>query len=282
MLRFAAKIGLLLTLGACTSTPNPLPARGTIGWYALSTTVDSPVAVRYLAAGDFIPASSDSETMPACSEGALLRENLTLLSQRTSVDTAAIFAARCLFSREAEINAAFLRAEANVRGAAPAERAAQIAELSGYTLVFVPGWNYQTARDASGADFRRQRELFSRHGAAVVLAPLEEHGSIEANALILRETLDVLGAVRKIILISASSGGAVVAHALGGPDAMAYPQVAGWLNIGGKCRAEPRTHEQNALPGACRGGELHRHSPFGRRGAAAADVSQPDAPLRAK
>jgi hypothetical protein len=227
-------------LSACLSLGPPgLPARGIIGAQIVETRLDSPVAVSYLETGVMPPDSGAAAALPACSDEALARENLADLAERLSYDTAAIFAARCLIGQHGEIDRAFAAAEADIRVATPADRAARLQELASYTLVFVPGWNYLTARDQSGADFRHPREMFTRYGVYNLLTPLDEHGSVEENARTVAETLDRVGAARPVILISASSGGAAVAQALGGEGAGNFPQVAGWLNIGGILKGVP-------------------------------------------
>jgi hypothetical protein len=225
-------VAALLILGGCGSLPPGIPVEGVLGNHSIRTEVDSPHAAQYLTTGALA-------SVPACSDTAVRRESLAELSTLTSVDTAAIFAARCLLARNEAINGAYARAEAEIRATPPERRGAAIAALAGYALLFVPGWDYQTAGEDSGADFARPRALFSRLGVPNVLAPLDENGSVEENALTIEAALDGLGTGRPVIIVSVSSGGPAVAHALGRPGARASPQVAGWLNIGGILHGVP-------------------------------------------
>ena len=60
---------------------------------------------------------------------------------------------------------------------------------------FVPGWFYRSNPE-TGADFHRQRALFTRLGIAHRLVPLVENGTIETNAAIIADELRMLDPAR--------------------------------------------------------------------------------------
>jgi hypothetical protein len=103
-----------------------------------------------------------------------------------------------------------------------------------YRFLFVPGWLYRDD-PATGADFARPRAVLEQLGLATALAPLDENGTIEANAQILAdEVIRSPADGRMIILVSTSKGGPEAHLAL---DSLRRTEQAGqvvaWVNIGG-------------------------------------------------
>ena len=73
-----------------------------------------------------------------------------------------------------------------------------------------------------------------------ILVPLIDNGSVEDNAVILTDALDTaLASGKRVILVSASSGGPTVAASLSQSHIAQHPALAGWLNICGVLNGSP-------------------------------------------
>lgn len=103
-----------------------------------------------------------------------------------------------------------------------------------FVVLFVPGWVYRSNPE-SGADFARQRALLTEMKIDHHLLQISESGTIEENgAFVAGEIRRRRADAKRIILVSASSGGASVLHALGVLLSVEETaQVAAWVNIGG-------------------------------------------------
>jgi hypothetical protein len=103
-----------------------------------------------------------------------------------------------------------------------------------YLFLLVPGWRYRVHAE-TGADLARPRAVLERLGFATQLVPLDENGTIEANARALADEIARLEADgRALILVSTSKGGPEAHLAL---DLLRRSgraaNVAAWVNIGG-------------------------------------------------
>lgn len=159
-----------------------------------------------------------------------LRDALAALARASSIDAAAqAFAS--------EIDRVPRNREFRVRfEAALAAGAASVAEESKARWLFllVPGWLYQTDPE-TGADLSRVQAVLGSLGLASRLVPLEENGTIEANAIALASEIEQLeGDGRELILVSTSKGGSETHLALDRLRQTGRAQhVAAWVNIGG-------------------------------------------------
>jgi hypothetical protein len=113
-------------------------------------------------------------------------------------------------------------------------------EFSSYIGLVVPGWVYKSHPE-TGASLTKPREVLAQLGLEVHLIEIEESGTIEKNAdFIAGEVRRYNRLGKKIILVSASSGSASAALALGrrlsSEDAS---QIVAWLNIGGLLQGSP-------------------------------------------
>ena len=159
-----------------------------------------------------------------------LRSALAALARATSVDAAADAFVQVIeaMPRNREFRARFEAALAHPETPAP-ER------WEGYWLfVLVPGWLYVTDPE-TGADLSRVQSVLNSLGLASRRVPLEENGTIEANAQLLAdyvEQLEVEG--RCLILVSTSKGGPETHLALRRLQRAGHANdVAAWVNIGG-------------------------------------------------
>jgi hypothetical protein len=103
---------------------------------------------------------------------------------------------------------------------------------TGYTVAIVPGAFYRE-NPRTGADGRVVREVATRLGLPVVVAPVSSTGSLAENAHLLADWL--AGSDRdRLLLVSVSKGGSDVKTTLARPDAArVFGRVAGWLNLCG-------------------------------------------------
>jgi hypothetical protein len=153
----------------------------------------------------------------------VLRDALAALSRTGSPDAAAT-----TFAAAAEAlprNREFL-ARLETARAEPAPRR--------YLFVLVPGWRYRINPE-TGADLARPRAMLERLGFAAHLVPLDQNGTVEANAQALADEIVRLeGDARRLILVSTSKGGPETHLALDlVRRAGRAGHVAAWVNIGG-------------------------------------------------
>ena len=129
------------------------------------------------------------------------------------------------------------------------DRVAEATTLgSRYTIVFVPGWLYDSHGESTGADFAAPRALLSQLGIDHVMVATHENGSIEENARLIEEALaKLLGEGRELIVVSSSKGGPEVAVALASMGQTAS-RIAAWLNIGGLLRGTALADEATEAP----------------------------------
>ncbi len=216
-------------------------AEGVLAGIEVRTTVDSFIAKALLEAPSqaAVPAP-----WPDCAslEHVPSAEALKRLTRDLSTDAATALLIHCLAAIPEIARAQQLFLES--WGSANADVTALAAKLrphrDDYLLLFVPGWGYIEAGEATGANLRRPRELMNELGFANQLVPLEDNGSVEENAEILGAALrEALATGRRVILISASSGGPTVAAALMAPDIAGHQGLAGWLNICGVLNGSP-------------------------------------------
>ncbi|HSD42590.1 MAG TPA: hypothetical protein VLD36_12065 [Burkholderiales bacterium] len=181
-----------------------------------------------------LPVGAGGET-PDAVEAALakgdtvaLRDALAVLSRTASVDAAAAaFAAAVdVLPRNREFTLQLDAARATPPDVADAR--------SRYLFVMVPGWRYRV-NFQTGADLARPRAKLERLGFASLLVPLDENGTIEANAQALAAEITRLAADgRALILVSTSKGGPEAHLALDLARRSGHAAaVAAWVNIGG-------------------------------------------------
>jgi hypothetical protein len=107
-------------------------------------------------------------------------------------------------------------------------------EASRELFLLVPGWRYRTD-PATGADLAQVQRVLEGLALATRLAPIDENGTVEANAAALAAEIERLAPDgRRLILVSTSKGGPETHLAL---DRLRQEgragQVAAWVNIGG-------------------------------------------------
>jgi hypothetical protein len=112
---------------------------------------------------------------------------------------------------------------------------------SDVSVLFVPGWFYASHGGTTGADLRRERALLDELGIAQSLVPLDENGTVQANAVIVAECIREASATGlRVVIVSASKSSAEVALALGALlERRESAHVVAWLSVGGAVRGSP-------------------------------------------
>lgn len=247
---------LCLFLAACVTIPK-YQVTGRLGGHVVSTTTDSPLSKYYLEhylRGKRIIPDYDQQIDQAIriwSERPLDRDSLREITEEFSTDFAALFFVSRLYEnprnrRAQEAFHSYLRSIRN-KGFSEISRIAQ--RFTSYLIAFVPGYAYK--RDpATGADFALQRRIMDRAGFNTVLIQTDEIGTVEENAFVLVEELSRLTQqYDKILLVSASKGGAEVALAIGKlMAAQELRHIKAWISIGGLLRGSPSADQALRWP----------------------------------
>jgi hypothetical protein len=212
--------------------------RATLAGQSVDTTVDSEVAryyiERYLQGVKERPDLDwrIDEIHARAADGVPLREFLCELSVRFSPDFATAFLADRLLrhGKSRPFRQLYDRELAKARaGQIPDTRPT----AHEYLLLFVPGWVYESVKH-TGADLAGQRELITRWGIENYLIPIADSGTVDANAdYIAKELSSALTTSKRVVLISASTGGPSTALALAKLDAAKRERVKAWVNVGG-------------------------------------------------
>jgi hypothetical protein len=218
-----------------------------IAGFEVDTVVDSAIARQLINAnGRRLPVevARDLDTRLACGAAEPLPDTRSLqaISRDYSPDTATALLIRCLERNPSVMKSQqMFLSELARRRRGDTEQFAFIAQrASNYTVLFVPGWGYLTNSDETGADMARPREIIAALGFENHLVEIEDTGSVEGSARILVAALRKhLRSGKKILLVSASSGGPTVALALRDPAVAGNPRLVGWLNICGVLRGTP-------------------------------------------
>jgi hypothetical protein len=223
------------------------PVTGTLAGTAVNTTVDSGVAQRIIEGNTILLSKSVQTDLAArlsCHSLDDIPDTRALqeITNDYSTDTAAALLIECLSNIEAigHSQSLFTRELALRRSASVAQAEYLAARKDQYMVLFVPGWGYLSSGDETGSDLRTPRAIISAMGLENHLVEIGDFGSVEGSARLLVTALEQhLLSGKKIILVSASSGGPIVALALGDPGIANHSQLVGWLNICGVLRGTP-------------------------------------------
>lgn len=238
---------IALGLAGCGPHLARIHAHGAVTNHTLVTAVDSSHARYFLEnylAGQRARPELDSEFDQIGRDHAAAlptTEDLQLISERHSPDTAALVLARSLLAEpeNQRWQQRFVDELAVVERTVAAKQPAFLAQQP-YRVLFVPGWLYQS-KPWTGADFGATRRLLSELGVSNALLPIGDNHTVEANAAQLAEQLRPwLQTGRPVILVSGSKGGAEAALALTQwlkPEEARF--IKAWINICGALKGSP-------------------------------------------
>lgn len=156
-----------------------------------------------------------------------------------SIDLASLFLAERLLSDPVNrpVQAQFERRFRQLQQEALSGKPARLAGLDDVLILCTPGWFY-AARPQTGADFALPRKMLNEHGIPNRLIPVDENGTVEANAQTIAASLRAASReYANVILVSGSKGGpeAEMALSLLNESGAAH-KVKGWVNVGGLLR----------------------------------------------
>ena len=135
--------------------------------------------------------------------------------------------------REIESNETNRRFTTLVESHAATLRAGAAEKGSEYVVLVVPGFLYRSL-PANGADLAAPRRLFSNLGIDVRLLEVGESSPVEQNSQQIKDSLRAFARDgQKVILVSASKGGAETLEALSQLGPRSTETVAAWINIAG-------------------------------------------------
>ena len=223
------------------------PVHTTMAGMEVDTLVDSAIASQLINDnGRHLPAavSADLSTRLSCTSIDQLPDAQTLqgITNDYSTDTATALLIRCLATvPEIQHSQALFLSELTLRRQAdPGQAAFLTAQAAEYMVLIVPGWGYQTNAPITGADLARPREIITALGFENHLVEVEDTSSVAGGAKVLIAAVNrYQHSGKKVILVSASSGGPIVALALSDPTLAANLNIVGWLNICGVLHGTP-------------------------------------------
>jgi hypothetical protein len=235
-----------LLFTACAAPLPRHPVDAEIGYATLNTTVDSTLAARYLARfrSAFRPKASPDTQIDGIHARydvrALHNDMLRSLAEETSPDFAATYFMRRILA-EPRHHAIQKRFSEKLAALSAAERPRiEGGDPARYRFVFVPGLFYKS-RPNNGAAMAQIRALVRANGFDTHFIETGDRSKVADGAQMLADYLIAeRGSKRRIILVSASKGGADVAYALGTLlKGKKLDHVAGWISIGGVIRGTP-------------------------------------------
>jgi hypothetical protein len=223
----------------CSSVPT-IPARGNLAGLAIEGPVDHPVARDYVE-GRELPRELEEQKRAYLSTGRVPdRETLKDVAMQYSPDVATLLFIETVSAlpRTRRLRRAFEQEVALIEDVGL--EAARANAPDDLLVLVVPGWFYVAHGDESGADLAAQRRILASMGVEHRLVAVDENGTVESNANVVAEAIRRASPSHRILLVSASKGGAEVALALGNVLATAETKaVVGWLSIGGVVRGTP-------------------------------------------
>lgn len=213
----------------------------------VNTLVDSAVVSQLLNDnGQYLPAavSADLSRRLSCRSIDELPsvQSLQDITRDYSTDTATALLIQCLSTLPSiqTSQQLFLSELAQRRKDDPEQAAFLARKANEYLVLIVPGWGYLTNASQTGSDLARPRQIIAGLGFENHLVAVEDTGSVESGAkIIVAAVQKYLRSGKKIILVSASSGGPTVSLALNDPTIASNPRLVGWLNICGVLRGTP-------------------------------------------
>lgn len=243
--------------GCSTSIPG-FPVKGSLNGQWLDTTVDSKIARYYLE--NYLNRQKSNPELDTLidqihqeyDEIPLNRESIKELSDKSSIDFAALYIAKRIFENEKNkpVQSAFDIELSKLKVSMDFRNVLSDPKYSRYAVLSVPGWDYKTSGHLTGADFKTPRRLLSESGIQNYLIEIDENGSIEDNAhFIEREIVRYSKEHDRLILAGASSAGPAIAQALSDNFIKGEGNnIKAWLNISGILNGTPVVDKYSHWP----------------------------------
>tara|TARA_R110002049_G_scaffold195501_1_gene364610 strand:+ start:194 stop:1384 length:1191 start_codon:yes stop_codon:yes gene_type:complete len=250
VIRVSAVCLTLLTLSLAQiegTAASRFPANGVLAGIEVDTFVDSEVASELINTGGqrlLENVSTDLSKRLSCDDASDIPDSqfLQQITADYSADTATAVLIHCLANiPRIKLAQQLYLSELEATRIGDATQANYLAaNADEYLVLMVPGWGYQSNADETGADLAKPRAIIAGLGFETHLVEVENNGSVESGAAVLVDALQRhFQSGKKIILVSASSGGPTVALALNDPAIGNNPLLVGWLNICGVLRGSP-------------------------------------------
>ncbi len=237
----------VLTSGNCLPTQK-WQVKGVFCDRPFDNTLDNNLAKAFIEQGNFLEKSvfliKEADKKPL--NNALMSD----LTKQSSADFATLYALKRLYEQPQNHIAQNFYADFTTQLMEKSTDAlTEIKDISSYLFVFVPGFAYKEDT-TTGADFGRQRRLFTKKGLKTHLIETEEWGLASKNAGIIANSLRDLSAKNeRIIVVSASKGGLETAMALGSILTVAETQnIKSWISVGGILRGSPIADQYLCAP----------------------------------
>jgi hypothetical protein len=232
---------LVLGIAGCSCVKTKLPLHGKLGPYTLETTVDSPYAKYYVENylannGTDLKLNGRFDSLNKEFIGKTLdRENLNKISNVFSVDFASLFWAHQLLSmpENESVQIRFVRQLDSVEKN-------EVSILShDYVILLVPGLDYKSNGNLTGADLKAQIEVLKKYGMNVHFIEIPPLGSVQENAKMIADTVKGYSN-QKILIAGPSSAGPAIHFALSSQlsEKESLPVLA-WVNLGGVVNGSP-------------------------------------------
>lgn len=239
----------LIKIMTASATPK-IPAQGKLAGQRLNTTVDSELAKQYLE--NYLTQQTPQPEWNRLIEQVETehqanfptRESLKHLADQHSLDFATLYLIKRILDIPAnqDLQSRFQRALEQTQAEAPSGKFSSNPHFSDYLVLVAPAWDYVKTGPEIGTDFADARNLLTQVGIENHLLEIEPVGTAERNAEIIASEICRYSqqSPKELILVSGSSSGPAVAHALGEIlEAHQLQKVKAWVNAVGILRGAP-------------------------------------------
>lgn len=230
-----------ICLAGCSCVKTRIPIHGKFGPYVLETTVDSKIAAYYVE--NYLSGNRNDSVLDIRLDGLHReyagsvpdRDALKGLAKEYSLDFASLFWGHQLISisNNQRIQEQFAH---NLSAANPL---ALKVPPTGYTVILVPGLDYENNGHLTGADLKTQTELLRKNGVKVHFVAIPPLGSVDENAAMISEAIRAHAGERLLIGGPSSSGPAIQLALARKLSAKETENVAAWVNLGGIVNGSP-------------------------------------------
>lgn len=222
---------LSMVMCGCGGVPKH-PVSGHFGPFPIQSTVDAPIAKRYLEA----KLSTEEQTQLSALKQQFENQlptvaELNRISEQYSVDFASVFFAEQVLKVTKNVAVHRIYFQYLSEG----ENAISDLMRKEYVVLLVPGYDHIATGAETGANLKQAREILAKVKVKTLFAELNPVGSVEENASIIAKLIrEHTTAHQKVVISGASSGGAAIHYAIGSLLTEGEAQrVKGWINLAG-------------------------------------------------